>query len=126
MEYRHSKLISALTEYTKIYDKMVWNMVTGNDWGLATGVGRPQEFEEIFGPTRKPDLSGLEYEIGEREGADDEAKNYIREMDTKWMKIYGADDAKTLNLIMKFNGESDALMMRLFKYESNWKINGFF
>ena len=133
MEYRHSKLISALIEYTKIYDKMVWNMVAGMYWGETVAFNQgekgplnekkqAQKFEEVFGPTRKPDLSGLEHEISELEGTGDQ-KKYAREMETKWMKIYGADDAKTLNLIMKFDGESDALMMRLYKYGSNWKIH---
>ena len=133
-EYRHSKLISALILYPRIYDKMVWNMVTGMYWGETVAFNQgekgplneeeqAQKFEEVFGPTRKPDLSGLEHEIGELEAADDEAKNYNRKNEIKWMKIYGADDAKTLNLIMKFDGESSALIMRLFKYGSNWKIH---
>ncbi|MBL68977.1 MAG: hypothetical protein CMO74_11105 [Verrucomicrobiales bacterium] len=121
MEYRHSKLIYALIVYKKIYDKVAWNMVAETEFGFSLRARRAQEFEEIFGPTRKPDLSGLEHEIGELEWTDDE-KKYNREWEIAWMKVYGADDAKMLNLIMKFDSESNELMVRLFKYGSNWKI----
>ena len=96
MEYRHSKLLHGLGLYRPFYDKMIWNMTAKTDWGQTVGVhgqkgkledeaNEEQEFEGIFGPTRNPDLSGLEHEIVALELPNRD--NFHRRNQVKRMKI---------------------------------------
>ena len=139
MEYGHSKLLRGLGLYRLWYDKMVWNLTAKTEWGMSVDfhgqteesdekVDEEQEFEKIFGPTRNPDLSGLEHEITAADLSNDGGSFHIKRM-TEIMNLYGGDDWKTPILILKLRvGDVRAqqgFMMFMIKYGSNWKMKGY-
>ena len=139
MEYRHSKLLRGLGLYRLFYDKMVWDITAKIEWGMTVNfrgqteesdekVDEEQEFEKIFGPTRNPDLSGLEHEITATELSNDGGSFHLKNM-TEMTNLYGGDDWKTPILILKLRvGDVRAqqgFMMFMIKYGSNWKMKGY-
>ena len=114
-------------------------MITKTEWGetlsfriktkgLNGDMEEEQEFENIYGPTRNPDLSSLEYEITALEVSNDSGSFHRKRM-TEMMDLYGGDDWKTPILIIKLKIEDEFLqqefLIDMIKYGSNWKMKGY-